>query len=353
MPKPLINRRKLSFKIGQCPLPALFSSVRAKYRNTPCLCSKLLLFSRKLKYMETHISVISINYNNPSDTFRFLRSVYKLNPAHLEVIIVDNGSTEDISPVLKTYFPKVVTVRSEKNLGFAGGNNLGVAAASGEYIYFVNNDALFLEDHFEALAKRLAENPKIGAISPQLIFPDGRIQFQGKSEMNLITGRSNNLSSDEKGLLPTAFIHGGAVMLSKKVLQKAGLMPENYFLYYEELSWSEQLKAAGYELYMDLSHEIVHDESGTTSKISDLKTYFMTRNRLLFMRNHAGKYFGLFLVYFTLIALPKCIWTYCRSKEFNHIKATIAGVLWHIFHTKDSHQLGYKFNHLSATLPCS
>ena len=299
--------------------------------------------------MEKLISIITINYNNREDTFRFLRSIDKLNPKNIEIIVVDNGSKENISPVLTTYFPHVKVVRSEQNLGFAGGNNLGIAEANGDFIYFVNNDTIFLEDHFSALADHLAEHDDIGAISPQLIYPDGRIQFQGKSDMNLFTGRTKDLRYDTKGLVPTAYIHGGAVMIARKTLEEAGAMPENYFLYYEELAWAEQIKSAGYELAIDLDHEIIHDESSTTSRISTLKTYFMTRNRMLFMRTHASRYFILFLIYYLFVSVPKNIWQFLSKKDFDNLRAFIAGTCWHLNHGRQSRQLGYKFNHLNMT----
>lgn len=297
--------------------------------------------------MEKLISIITINYNNRKDTFRFLRSIDKLSPKNIEIIVVDNGSKDNIVPVLQTYFPHVKGIRSEKNLGFAGGNNLGLKKAKGEFIYFVNNDTVFLEDHFMSLADQLIHHPEIGAISPQLIYPDGRIQFQGKSTMNPLTGRTKNLHYDHKGLVPTSYIHGGAVMIKRQTMNEVGMMPENYFLYYEELAWSEQIKSAGYELVMDLDHEIIHDESATTSKISDLKTYFMTRNRMLFMRNYSSRYFLLFLLYFITVALPKDIWQLLIRKEFGNLKALIAGTYWHVNHGPESRQLGYKFNYLN------
>lgn len=298
--------------------------------------------------MEKSISIITINYNNSKDTFRFLRSIDKLKKSNVEVIVVDNASEENIVPVLGTYFPHIKVIRSEQNLGFAGGNNLGLTIATGNFIYFVNNDTVFLEDHMEDLAQNLIDHPEIGAISPQLINPDGTIQFQGKSAMNPVTGRTRDLRFNAKGLVPTAYIHGGAVMIRRDTLNEVGLMPEQYFLYYEELAWAEQIKSAGYELCINLDHEIIHDESSTTSKISELKTYFMARNRVLFMRIHTGRYFPLFLFYFLVLAVPKYLWNHVSKKEYGNLKAVIAGILWHLNHGEQSRQIGYKFDHLNA-----
>ncbi len=298
--------------------------------------------------MEKLISIITINYNNKQDTVRFLRSIDKLSPTNIEVIVVDNGSEMSILPVLQTYFPHVKGIRSEQNLGFAGGNNLGLNIASGEVIYFVNNDTLFLEDHFHSLAKKLTDHPEIGAISPQLIYPDGRVQFQGKTAINPFTGRTKNLVCDRTGMVPTAYIHGGAVMIRRSVLEQVGLMPEHYFLYYEELAWAEQIKSAGYQLFVDLDHQLVHKESGTTSKVSDLKTYFIARNRVLFMRNYFGRYIFIFSFYYLLVALPKHIWQYLMKKEFSNLKAFLAAFCWHLTHGRKSRRLGYKFDHLNA-----
>ena len=131
---------------------------------------------------------------------------------------------------------------SKNNLGFAGGNNLGINQAKGKYLFFVNNDTIFTNGLIENLLKRFA-SPKVGAVGPKIHYFDhpGTIQFAGFTPVNPITGRNQTIGENEmdRGQYDRAkvvpYIHGAAMMLSREVIDQIGGMPEDYFLYYEEL----------------------------------------------------------------------------------------------------------------------
>jgi GT2 family glycosyltransferase len=259
------------------------------------------------------VSVITVNYRQAAITCALLDSIRQNSYKNLEVIVVDNGSEQDCTASFQKHYPAVKVLMSQDNLGFAGGNNLGIKAAKGDFIFLVNNDTEWTDGLVEALLKRFSLDDSIGVVSPKIRYhhtPD-MIQYAGFTEINPLTGRNETVGKNEKdhGQYDTAsltpYAHGAAMMLKKEVIKEVGLMPENYFLYYEELDWCHQIKEAGYELWYEPQGLIYHKESASVGKLSTLKLYYLTRNRLLFMRrNIKGWRLGLFLSYFFSITFP-------------------------------------------------
>lgn len=283
---------------------------------------------------EYKLSIITVNYNGFHDTCELIDSI-PLNE-EMEVIVVDNASKQNEAQLLQQKYPQIKTIRSEANLGFAGGNNLGIKAAKGKYLFFVNNDTLFKADtHFEALIDRLESNENIGMVCPKIRFSWDQcpIQFAGYTPLSPITLRNHSIGfgEEEKGQYntphPTPYAHGAAMMTKREVIDKAGLMPECFFLYYEELDWSMMITRAGYEIWYEPNCTIYHKESQTTGQQSPLKTYYITRNRLLFVkRNVSNMMKYLSYAYIIGIVTLKDILKYSFSRRFDLVKATINGI---------------------------
>jgi GT2 family glycosyltransferase len=119
------------------------------------------------------ISIITINYNGFNDTCELIETL-PLEDEALEVIVVDNASKADEATLIKQRFPLVTVIRSEKNLGFAGGNNIGIKVAKGDYLLFLNNDTELKEDwNTNALIQRMQSNEHIGMVCPKIRFAWG------------------------------------------------------------------------------------------------------------------------------------------------------------------------------------
>lgn len=283
---------------------------------------------------EYKLSIITVTYNGFHDTCELIDSI-PLNE-EMEVIVVDNASKQNEAQLLQQKYPQIKTIRSEANLGFAGGNNLGIKAAKGKYLFFVNNDTLFKADtHFKALIDRLESNENIGMVCPKIRFSWDQcpIQFAGYTPLSPITLRNHSIGfgEEEKGQYntphPTPYAHGAAMMTKREVIDKAGLMPECFFLYYEELDWSMMITRAGYEIWYEPNCTIYHKESQTTGQQSPLKTYYITRNRLLFVkRNVSNMMKYLSYAYIIGIVTLKDILKYFFSRRFDLVKATINGI---------------------------
>ena len=299
------------------------------------------------------ISIITVNYRQQAVTLDFLYSIreHKGN-LPVEVIVVDNGSITDCEADFKAVFPDLVYIRSEENLGFAGGNNLGIAQARGEYLFFLNNDTEITPNLIERLRDELVNRPEVGLISPLLLYYEDKacIQYAGYTKINYFTGRGQGLGFMDRDTgqydsvsQETGYCHGAAMMCRKQDLVKVGLMDEHYFLYYEELDWCEKFKRAGFKTWFCGAAKVYHKESISVGKESTLKTYFMTRNRVLFIRKNANWLAKLsFWCFFLTIASAKQTIVYVLKRRFDLLRAFYSGIWWNITHTKNSRNLGYK-----------
>lgn len=298
------------------------------------------------------ISIITVNFNQPEVTIELLNSLLlHYNNFNLEIIVIDNGSKVNHESTFKSLFPDIIFIRSDVNLGFAGGNNLGIKIASGDFVFLVNNDTEIVKGCLETLTSELEKNQHIGLISPLLLYFDRKnlVQYAGFTPMNYLTGRNECIGQFEinngqyNHTVKTGYCHGAAVMCRKSDLLKAGLMDESYFLYYEELDWCEKFKRIGKEIWFCGKTHIFHKESVSVGKESPLKTYFFTRNRMLFIRRNTGFLNTLlFSVYYSLIACPKMIVKHIKSGRKDLAKMVIKGLFWNFSHFKSSTKLGYK-----------
>ena len=268
--------------------------------------------------MKARISIISVNYNGFTLTASMIDSLRRHVTTPLEIVVVDNGSARDEAALLRERYSDIVVLRSDENLGFAGGNNLGIRAATGDCLLLLNNDTEVTDNTLHHLAETLDADPSIGAVCPKIRFwaPPQAIQFAGYTPLTRITlrnaligfGKPDDGSYDTPH--DTPYAHGAAMMVRREAVEKAGTMPEEYFLYYEELDWSVRIREAGYRIAYDPRATVFHKESATTGQQSPLRSYYLTRNRLLFARrNRRGTARRLSVVYQLGVALPKSVCT--------------------------------------------
>ena len=282
---------------------------------------------------ECELSIITVNYNGLNDTCALIDSI-PFNE-DMEVIVVDNGSLENEANILQERYPNILAIRSDKNLGFAGGNNLGIKVAKGNYLYLINNDTLFKEFNPQVLIQRLESTSEIGMVCPKIRFAWGNnpIQFAGYTQLSPITVRNKAIGygEEDNGQYDTShqtpYAHGAAMMLKREVIDKVGLMPECYFLYYEELDWSMMINRTGYEIWYDPASTIYHKESQSTGQNSPLRTYYITRNRLLLVkRNYTGLKKYLAYTYLQMIVATRDIIKYIIKGQKDLLKAATNGL---------------------------
>jgi GT2 family glycosyltransferase len=288
------------------------------------------------------ISLITINYNQAVVTCDMLESTRQLTYPNFEIIVVDNGSLENPTERIRQgNFPNVTVIVSPDNLGFSGGNNLGLQHAKGDFYFFLNNDTIVTPNLLETLLEPFRRDSTIGVTCPKIRYYDqpNIIQYAGYYPLNSYTGRTwaiglmepDNGQHDQSG--PTYFAHGAAMMVSQLVLERAGSLDDSYFLYYEELDWSARIRRAGFQIYYQAEALIYHRESMSVGKMNPMKVYYHTRNRLWFMRrNVAGFPLLIFYLYYFGLAIPKALIQYLIRWQPAYLKAVIDAIIWNLKH---------------------
>jgi GT2 family glycosyltransferase len=289
------------------------------------------------------VSIITLNWNTTAVTCEFLSSIKQHNTyKNIEVIIVDNASNTDPTAAFVSVYPAAKIIRNTKNLGFSAGNNMGIKEATGEFLFVVNNDTEVTPHLIESLLNVFKTHADAGIVCPKFhyYFNKGVIEYAGYKRVNIFTGRNGMIGNGEqdKGqydrLSKTNYAHGGAMMVSKNAIEKVGLLPELFFLYYEELDWSVNFRKKGFTIYFQPEALIYHKESMTTGKTNPLKTFYLTRNRILFMRRNMPIHgFSVFVVYFILFTIPKNSLTFLLKRQTNHLKSFWRGIWWHFNHS--------------------
>ena len=282
---------------------------------------------------EFRLSIITINYNGLKDTCELIDSI-PFND-NMEVIVVDNASKQDEASIISEKYPHIKIIRSKQNLGFAGGNNLGIKEAQGKYILLINNDTYFKDFNIDSLIERLESSGNIGIVCPKLRFAWGNnpIQFAGYTPLTNLTVRNQAIGfgEEDKGQYdkahPTPYAHGAAMLIKREALNKVGLLPEYFFLYYEEIDWSMMFTRAGYEIWYDPACTVYHKESQTTGQNSPLRTYYITRNRLLLVkRNYKGINKYLSYIYLIGIVGLRDILKYTFTRQTGLLNAVLKGL---------------------------
>jgi GT2 family glycosyltransferase len=292
------------------------------------------------------VSIITLNYNQAKVTCEFLESARLLKYQNFEILVCDMASDEDPTLFINAdNYPKTQLLRSEKNLGFAGGNNWGMRQAKGDYMLIVNNDTELTPDFIDQLLAPFFADSAIGVTSPKIkfFFHPNIIQYAGFNEMNPYTGRTSTVGEmeEDKGQYNSSYetfgAHGCAMMVKKEVIQKVGMFPEKFFLYYEEWDWSARIKKAEYKIWYTAAATIYHKESISVGKKNPMKMYYHTRNRILYMRRNT-KWYQLifFFVFFLFFTAPKTIVLLIAQRKWAHLKNFLNGISWNFYHSASS-----------------
>ncbi|BAU54890.1 glycosyltransferase family 2 protein [Mucilaginibacter gotjawali] len=284
------------------------------------------------------VSIITVNYNTDKVTVELLESLKKVTYPNLEIIVVDNASSVDASYIARQY-PQVTFIQNPVNEGFAGGNNRGIEKAGGEIIFLLNNDTEVEPSFIEPVVNLFNSNEQIGIISPKIryFYSKDIIQYAGGTPINSFTARGAFIGTGEtdRGQFDqprqTWLAHGAAMAIHRKVFEKIGLLPEMYFLYYEELDFSEHALRAGFQIWYQPGSLVLHKESMSVGKVSAIKVYYQNRNRLLFIRRNIFGLKGLISkIFFTFISFPLLLIRYLIKGNPAFAGEVWRGLVWNL-----------------------
>lgn len=287
------------------------------------------------------VSIITVNYNGWQDTCELIASLKSFETYPYEVIVVDNASSGNDVEKIQLAYPEVTLVCSDKNLGFAGGNNLGYKYANGEFLFFVNNDVIIKAPILKILVERFHTNMNIGGISPIIRYYDlpHEVQYFGYQKMTHITLKHAtppyDRSNPKKYLIEreVEVMHGAAMFVSKQVVEQVGMMAECYFLYYEEFDWSYRILEKGYSIWYEPAAIIYHKE-GTKKGLllTPFREYYMVRGRVIFARrNLKGIDRVLACSYLVGIVMLRNILIYIYYRRWKSLRAAIIGTFDGLF----------------------
>ncbi len=232
------------------------------------------------------LSVIIVNWNTKKLLEDCLSSIFKHTKGiNFEVIVVDNASTDGSPQMVKTKFPEVVLIQNKDNLGFTKANNQGIKAAKGDYIALLNSDTYLIENAFKKLKDTAKSKNNKAVLAPLLLNEDRSIQqsvgfFPDLPQVFFWMSFLDDLpfgqflkpyhvdhDSFYKQEREVDWLTGAAIFLPKEVIDKAGNLNEEIFMYGEDVEWCFRIKKAGYKIFLYPEAQIVHIGRGSSKKI--------------------------------------------------------------------------------------
>lgn len=244
--------------------------------------------------MSPRVLVIVLCYNGVKDTLACLDSLRDVQYSQVDVLVVDNASHDDTPTIVRSRFPHVAVIETGANLGFAAGNNVGLEYAlkhGYDYALLLNNDTEVAPDFLTALIATAEGNLRIGVVGPKIYYhdrPNVIWSAGGVIDWRRGTSSMRGIDSLDEGQFdaPTsvAFVTGCALLVRCKVLSQAGLLDERFGMYYEETEWCVRINRAGWHIAHEPTSRVWHKIHPARHNASPRITYYMARNRLLFLR---------------------------------------------------------------------
>ena len=208
------------------------------------------------------VSILILNYNGEPYVERCLNSLLDQSYSNFEVIMVDNGSSDNSLQILKEYVPQIKLILNDKNLGFAGGNNVGIKEASGEFIVLFNNDAIADKDWLSNLVKGGLDMPEADIVSGPIYYYEPKdVIWCAGAHLDMITGLAWHLGQYETEFDPHSdidYFPGCALLIRREVFEKIGLLDERFFLYAEDPDFCLRAKRERFKLKLVPEAKVWH-----------------------------------------------------------------------------------------------
>lgn len=280
--------------------------------------------------MKPKIAIVILNWNGYNDTFECLRSLEKLTYKNTIQVVVDNGSEVEEYNNLVKKFPQIKILRSEVNLGFSGGNNLGIKYAlehGADFILLLNNDTIVEPNFIQPLLDVFEKEKNVGIVAPQInyfnepkkIWSEGgyvsKIRASGFAYSDKFEDISNTYYEQKQ------FVSGCCMLIKREVFKKVGTFDNNFFLYLEDVDLCVRTIKSGYNIFISHKSKIYHKVSNSTIKnYNALPLFYVTRNRLYFVKKNYPSFILCSTIYLFSTMIFKIIFWFITGKQSN-IKA--------------------------------
>lgn len=230
----------------------------------------------------------------------------------VEILVIDSHSADGTAEMVRQKFPHVRLTACLENVGFPKGNNIGLAQASGRYLFLLNPDTEIIGSALTTLKNYLDHHPAVGVVGPQLLNSDGSVQ---SSRRRFPTWQTAVFESTwlqpyaPAGLLERFYVldrpddqpaevdwvMGAAMLVRREVVEQVGGMDEGYFMYSEELDWCKRIKAAGWQVVYEPAAQIIHHSGKSSEQASTQRHIHFNRAKLRYFRKHHGPAVAFFL----------------------------------------------------------
>jgi GT2 family glycosyltransferase len=237
------------------------------------------------------VHVVIVNWNGWRETVACLEALEGIDYPSARVVVVDNASTNDSVARIREAYPEVTVIESDRNRGFAGGNNLGIRHAleeGAEFVWLLNNDTKPDPRALTAMVDVALANPRAGAVGSVLydMDPAERLQEYGGGTLNFLTGRCSVV----KRPVPAArldYLSAASMIVRREVFEAIGLLDERFFMYWEDIDFCLRLRRAGWTLALAPNARILHAKSRSIVDRSTRQDTYSSASAVLFWRRHS------------------------------------------------------------------
>jgi hypothetical protein len=306
------------------------------------------------------VAITIVNYNGYALTRDCLRSLAQITYKNHVLIVVDNASGDNSVQRLREEFPAVHYIQNLYNMGFTGGNNIGLKKAKqlgAEYVFFLNNDTIVSENILDELTTFVSGNPDVGLVGPLTYYYEARniISFGG-GYINRNTGiyvqynKGKTLDQLESQVIYCNFVAGAALFLSTALADAMGGFSNVYFLTSEESELCVRVADKGYKLAVITSCSVWHKVSQTLTVGSSIRAYFLFRNTLLFVKRNAVRFGARDLIELVWSYGKSFAWYVLKGRDFSGAKALFLGTLDFFKGTTGAGRYAEKLNARSDTV---
>ena len=250
--------------------------------------------------MPPRIVIITLCYNGIADTLACLRSLGYLDYPRdrLSILVLDNASRDGTPTAVHAAYPDVLVIENGANLGFAAGNNVGLHYALNhgyDYALLLNNDTEVAPDFLSQMIATAESDPMIGVVGPTIYYhaqPDLIWSAGGRIDWRRGTSTMRGIGEVDQGQYSLStevdFVTGCALLIRREALERVGLLDERFFMYYEETEWCVRIRRAGFRILHEPTAHLWHKIPLADRLDKPSVAYYMTRNRLLFLRITGG-----------------------------------------------------------------
>lgn len=257
------------------------------------------------------LSIIIVNWNVKDLLYHCIQSLLEAGQNHpnltTEMIVVDSASTDGSPQMVRAEFPQVRLIAGNRNLGYAGGNNVGAAAAGGRYLLLLNPDTVVKAEALRQMVDYMDAQPAVGALGPQLLWPDGSAQSSRRRfptlgslfwestllgqwrphQRHIRRYHMTDCPADQPQ--PVDWVVGAALLIRRAAWDQVGPFDETFFMYFEETDWCRRCTAAGWEIHYLPTAQMIHYEGKSSEQVIAVRTIRFQRSKIYYTRKYFGR----------------------------------------------------------------